>query len=732
MELLESLNPAQREAACAPDGPLLILAGAGSGKTRVLACRIAWLLGERQVPPWAFAGVTFTNKAAAELRARVGVATGVDARRLSVATFHSLGVRLLREFGAAIGLPPGFTILDDDDALSVARDALKDTGRTGDVPPAALLKLISLAKAEDRSPDDLAASAADARSEIVAAAYRRYEARLREAAATDFDDLIRLPIRLLATDEAARTAVHDRFRHVLVDEYQDTSPAQYRFLRAITGPHRNVTCVGDPDQSIYGWRGADIRNILEFERDFPDAKVVALERNYRSTPRILAAAGAVIAHNLRRKPKKLWTEGPPGPPVAVLEAMDETEEAGWIVTALGRHLERGETPGDLAVLYRTHAQSRPLEEALVRAGIPYALLGGVKFYARREVKDVLAWARLWINPADTVSFGRALAAPPRGIGETTLDKLTAAAVGRPVLDHLRADATQDALPARARGAAREFLAVLDRGSEALAEEGIAAALAVILEESGYLPWLDEKHPQDAMERRENLRELLAAAQAADEAGVTLDGFLENAALMSELDRRGDLPDRVVLMTLHNAKGLEFGHVTITGLEDGLLPHASSRGDLEELEEERRLFYVGLTRAKRSVVLTHARGRKSWNEFHWMRPSPFLDELPAEHVARLYGPDALPLPDDWAPPAVTAPVTSAEPELTRVPVEEEWREERPLRNGEEVVHPRFGHGRVLRVEGRGADARITVGFPRAGTKTLVAGLSRLRRADEVAA
>src|SRR5688572_5226959 len=336
MQLLETLNPAQREAACAPDGPLLILAGAGSGKTRVLASRIAWLLAERGVPPWAFAGVTFTNKAAAELRARVGVATGVDPRRLTVATFHSLGARLLREFGAAIGLPPGFTIFDDEESMSVARDALKDTGRTGDVPPAALLKLISLAKAEDRSPDDLASSAADARAEIVAAAYRRYEARLREAAAADFDDLIRLPIRLLAADEAARTAVHERFRHVLVDEYQDTSPAQYRFLRAVTGPHRNVTCVGDPDQSIYGWRGADIRNILEFERDFPDARVVALERNYRSTPRILAAAGAVIAHNVRRKPKSLWTEGPPGPPVAVLEATDETEEAGWIVTALGR------------------------------------------------------------------------------------------------------------------------------------------------------------------------------------------------------------------------------------------------------------------------------------------------------------------------------------------------------------------------------------------------------------
>ncbi|MEK7476089.1 MAG: UvrD-helicase domain-containing protein [Candidatus Coatesbacteria bacterium] len=745
--LLETLNPVQREAACAPPGPLLVLAGAGSGKTRVLTCRILWLMTEGGVPPEAIVGLTFTNKAAEELRGRLGAAAGEAGRRLVLHTFHALGVRILRQWGSAMGLPPTFTILDDDDALDCVRDVMRAAGSTGALPPGEVRRAIGLAKAEGLDPAAYAGSAAgDARAELIAPLYARYERALKAAATLDFDDLIVWPERLLTGHPAVADEVRNRWRHVLVDEYQDTSPAQYRLLRALIGAGRDVTCVGDPDQSIYGWRGADIRNILEFERDFPDARVVTMEQNYRSTGRILEAASALIAHNERRKPKRLWTAGEAGRPIAWLLAADESEEAAWIAEAISRQIAAGAAAGDLAVLYRTHAQSRPLEEAFVRRGLPYALIGGVKFYARREVKDLLAYLRLLVNPWDAVSLARALGAPPRGVGEGSIEKLVAAASagaagavasgaaaaateGRPVLEVL-ADPRGPALPTRARQAVRDFLEIMDRAARTLEASGFAAALAGILESSGYLPWTVRRSPGDAAEREDNLRELLAAARSAEEKGVSATQFLETAALMADIDRLAALPDRVTLMTLHNAKGLEFPHVIVCGLEEGLLPHASSLADPDELEEERRLLYVGLTRARESVVLTAARGRRQYDRFAWGLVSRFVSELPSAVVASLDSPSALPLGLE-GPAAPDEPDDEpAEPsELERVPVEDEGTQS--LRPGEEVRHPRFGSGKVLKVTGRGPDARILVSFPRAGTKTLLAKLSHLSRMEEYA-
>ena len=730
-DLLESLNLVQREAACAPPGPLLVLAGAGSGKTRVLTCRILWLMTAEGVHPESIVGLTFTNKAAQELRGRLEAAVGPTSRRLVLHTFHALGARILRQWGAVAGLPPSFTILDDDDSVDAVRDAMRAAGATGVLPPAEVRGVIGLAKAEGLDPAAFAARAAGhTRDEQVAPLYARYEQVLRASAALDFDDLILRPERLMTQHPEVADEIRARWRHILVDEYQDTSPAQYRLLRALVGPERFVTCVGDPDQSIYGWRGADIRNILEFERDFPDARVVTMEQNYRSTGRILEAASALIAHNERRRPKRLWTSGEAGRPLAWILAADEGEEAAWIAEGLSRLRVAGAAAGDLAVLYRTHAQSRPLEEALVRRGIPYALIGGVKFYARREVKDLLAYLRVLVNPADAVSLARALGAPPRGFGEGSAEKLAAAAGTRPALEVL-ADAAGIALPPRARQAARDMTELLGRAARTLESDGFAAALAGILDASGYLAWVRLRTPGDAAEREENLRELLAAARSAEEAGASAARFLETAALMADIDRLDAVPDRVTLMTLHNAKGLEFPHVFICGLEEGLLPHASSLSDPAELEEERRLFYVGLTRARESVVLTAARGRRQYDKFAWGIVSRFVSELPTAVVTTLESPDWLPLPAGDVPRVAIPPVddSPAPGELERIPVEEEGME--ALRPGEDVRHPRFGTGKVLRVTGRGPEARILVSFPRAGTKTLLARLSRLSRVEEYA-
>jgi len=724
-QALEELNPEQAEAVTAPDGPLLVLAGAGSGKTRVLTHRIAHLMS-RGVEPWRIAGVTFTNKAAEEMRRRVDILAGGAASRVMLHTFHALGARLLREHGDALGLPRGFSILDEDDSLVLVKASLAALGRSGDIAAEAAWSRISAAKSSGLGPAGFRERAAGPLDGLVADVFDGYEEGKARAAAADFDDLITLPVRLFTEHPGLAERFHDKVRHILVDEYQDTSPAQYAMLKALAGPRRNVTCVGDPDQSIYRWRGADIRNILEFERDFPDARVVTLERNYRSTPAILSAASELISHNRKRKPKKLWAEGPRGRPLAFHLAMDQDSEARFAAGAVMRLMEEGARPSDFAVLYRTNAQSRALEEAFVHARIPYTVVGGMKFYARREVKDMLSYLRLLVNPADTVAFARAASAPPRGIGETSLARLAGAAAvsGQPVL---AAAATPEALalvPARSRPAVQGFLGLMRRLEAEAAERGWSEALALASRESGYADWLARGERGEAEDRMGNVRELLSAARSSEESGSSLEEFMEHAALLADIDAWKGAEPGTVLMTLHNAKGLEFPHVIVCGLEEGLLPHASSIADEDELEEERRLFYVGLTRAKETVTLAAARGRRTRDRFSWCLPSRFLSELPPALLAEVESPLSLPLPLDLEGTGVHAVrPDSGGPGETREPVDDGGGDAHP-RPGTRVRHPRFGPGTVIQLSGAGDDLNVTVSFPRWGRKTFLARLARL--------
>ena len=753
---LELLNPEQKEAVTAPEGPLLVLAGAGSGKTRVLTHRIAWLISEWNIEPWRIAGVTFTNKAAGEMRRRLNLLIGPPASAVLLHTFHALGARLLREYGSVLGLPRGFTILDDDDSESLIRSTLKSLNRTGDMPAEAVWSRISLAKSAGKTSAEFADDAGGPQDGLVADVFREYEAAKKLAASVDFDDLINLPTIMLSAHQEVATAFHERVRHILVDEYQDTSPAQYRFLMALAGPSRSVTCVGDPDQSIYRWRGADIRNILSFEEDFTDARTVTLERNYRSTGRILEAASGLISNNTRRKPKKLWTEGPRGRPLAYHLANDHDAEARFISDAVARWIHGGANAGDFAVLYRTHAQSRALEEALVRSRIPYTVIGGVKFFARREVKDMLAYLRLLINPADTVAFMRAIGAPARGAGDQSVARIAGASslTGRPIMEMAGDPDTLALLPARARTAIAGFSALIKKLGETAAERGWSEALTEAVEKSGYADWLVRQGGQESEDRLENLRELLNAARTAEESGTTLEQYMEHAALLAGIDLLVEAGAALTMMTLHNAKGLEFPHVFIPGMEEGLLPHASSIAEPEELEEERRLFYVGLTRARESVVLTGARSRRIRDRFSWTLPSRFLGELPQDIVANVESPMVFPLAENAECNGVPAPERRYEHAQEETPYQyrerrqshsaprsapraslpgdrqerryerDEPDEEGRPRLGARVRHAKFGAGTVIQLSGAGDELMITVSFTRHGRKTLLAKMAHL--------
>jgi DNA helicase-2/ATP-dependent DNA helicase PcrA len=714
------------------------------------------MLSELGAHPGSIAGVTFTNKAAEEMRSRLAGLAGLSSRALYLHTFHALGARLLREFGSAIGLPPTFVILDEEDATALVRERLKAHPRGGDIPggPEGVRAAISRAKSRGESPAEFGARATGPYEELVSEIFTSYEKTRARLNAADFDDLILLPTRLITEHARVREVLHDRIRHVLVDEYQDTNPAQYAFLRALVGPARDITCVGDPDQSIYRWRGADIRIILEFEQNFPEARVITMEQNYRSTGLILEAASALITHNRQRRPKTLWTAAGAGRTPVFYQALDEIDEARFVAATIIR-LEAGEGTRDAAVLYRTHAQSRALEEELTRRGLRYIVVGGTKFYARREVKDALSYLRLLSNPADGLSLKRALSAPPRGVGEATLARIAAVAEesGRPVMEILADPAVVGALPSRPRTALAGFLGLAKRLEEILASEGYSAALGTALEESGYLPWLDDRKPGEADDRKNNLKELVAAVRTAEESGVSLSDFLERAALMAELDKlsvlgasdasgepRADRP--IVLMTLHNAKGLEFRHVFLCGLEDGLLPHANSLDDPAELEEERRLLYVGLTRARETVILTAARGRRQYDAFRWGLNSRFLSEIPRTILTEVGSPEALfgGAPPPGASGAGLAPASPApvamlaagadSGKITRISEDDGgWEDDSVPGPGEEVRHHRFGVGRVVSLNGRGPEMRVTVAFPRSGQKTFVAGVARLSRIKE---
>ncbi len=717
---MTDLNEAQLAAVTHEDGALLVVAGAGSGKTRVLTRRIAWLIGERGLDPSSILAFTFTNKAAREMKERIESLVGASAaRELWVGTFHATCARLLRRESRHAGLPPAFTIFDREDQLSLLKQALRETEvPSDDIKPGTFLGRISDAKNAFIDPAGSLQSAESDVERRIARVYAAYEQGLVRAGAVDFDDLIVRAARLLEADEDVRTRYAGRFRQVLVDEYQDTNHAQFRLVSGFASTHGNVTAVGDDDQSIYGWRGADLSNVLDFERRFSRSSVVRLEQNYRSTGNILAAASAVIAKNRARKGKTLWTKEGEGARLRLVLSGDEQAEGERLAREALKQREKGRSLRDVAVLFRTNAQSRALELAFRRAGVPYDLVGGVSFFDRKEVKDVLSYLRVALNPRDVVSFLRIMNTPKRGLGDKVRDRIEQAArEGQAPGEALGALVDLGLLAGPATLKARTLLDLLDE-MRARAGEPADRLIEETLRRTQYLDWLDEAFPQDSPERRENVGELVVAARQfveesrAEDGEGSLAGFLTEAALVADVDRWAASDDRVVLLTMHNAKGLEFPVVIVAGLEEGLLPHGSSVED-HELEEERRLFYVALTRAKEEVILSAASFRRRYDRTGAAELSRFVREIPSELLV-------------VESPLITRPSISAGGSGWR---DQGWRDSggrdsgRPgaspsfpgsanLKDkavGRRIYHEKFGRGRVVSAFGQGADKRYSIEF-----------------------
>jgi len=705
MDLLDDLNPPQQQAVTHPGGPLLILAGAGSGKTRVLAYRVAYLMRHGGVPPARILAVTFTNKAANEMRARVDRLIGsAVARNMWIGTFHHICSMILRRRGDRIGVERNFLIFDQDDQRSLVRQILKDLGLDDRrFPPAVMLAMIDKAKNEAIGPAAYAEQATGFYEEVVARVYRAYQAGLRDHNALDFDDLLLEVLRLFTEVPEVREEYQDRFQHVLVDEYQDTNRAQYLIVRTLAEKHRNIVCVGDDDQSIYKFRGADVRNMLDFERDYPDATIIKLEQNYRSTKTILAAASAVIRRNPHRHEKTLWTANSDGEAISLYEAYDGHDEARAIADEIKRSRD-GLKYRDMVVLYRTNAQSRLFEEQFLRAGIPYAIVGGVRFYERKEVRDLIAYLRLALNPSDNVSVERILNVPRRGIGDVSLDRLKTFAAGHGIglLEALSHPEGSDLLPKPAQRAAAEFAGLMERLRARAQRVRATDMLEAAIVETGYQAMLEAEGTDEAYSRLENLRELVTVAQEFEQTTgeESVEAFLQHLALVTDLDTWQTDVDRATLMTLHSAKGLEFPVVFLAGLEEGLFPHARALEEDGGLEEERRLCYVGMTRAKQRLYLSHARNRTIFGAAMPGVASRFLDEVPEELISRL---------------RPTPPPTAVWPDEDRaVPT---------FTTGDRVRHVAFGEGTVLEVEGEGVRAVVTVRFSQ-GVKRLALGYAPL--------
>lgn len=745
IDLLEGLNEAQRAAVVAEDGPLLIIAGPGSGKTRVLTHRIAYLVRERQVPPWQICAVTFTNKAAREMKERLERLIGGEATRLAVGTFHALCAQFLRQYGQEIGLARSFTIYDDDDQIGLIKRALKEIDLDPKQnPPRGLLSGISAAKSAGLSPDEYARQADNYRAEVIARIYRLYQAYLEQNGALDFDDLLRRALDLLCLpDGVAASRLPARFHHVLVDEYQDTNRVQFELVRRLAATHGSIYCVGDPDQSIYSWRGATIQNILDFEEVYPTARVIKLEQNYRSTKSILRAADAVIVANTQRKEKELWTENDEGMSVSVRELFDERQEAQFVVQEIQRLIERqGHSTSDVAVLYRTNVQSRPLEEACARYGLPYQLIGGTRFYERREIKDVLALLRLILNPLDDVSLRRVIDAMPigRGLGSRTWLRLEswAATVGLSVAGALAAwlepgAAMAPPLTGAAAAAARNLGELFARLRAGLGALDLTTLFDQAVHDSGYATALQESGEEERWENVQALR-----ARLADYLSLPLDAqlltFLEEAALVADVDAIDGQRDKLLLITLHAAKGLEFPVVFITGLEEGMLPHARSLDTVTGLEEERRLAYVGITRARERLYLTYARQRTSYSGVPQVsQRSSLLDSIEAASgVVGSRGRLGSGRPTS-GPPSRSAPLAPTRGSTPAGRGREAWSDEgaagqpelvAAVRIGDRVRHQRFGVGVVRAVTPTRGDIEVTVDFEGYGAKRLMASLAHL--------
>ena len=739
-DTLADLNEAQREAVLHFEGPLLVLAGAGSGKTRVLTRRIARLIDHHGVDPSRILAVTFTNKAAQEMRGRVARLLGEEPTGMWIGTFHAIGARMLRREAQLIGRTNAFTIYDEEQSLAVVKrvmDRLRISSKTWS--PKAIRAAISDAKNALVSVEEYASLALDPLSRAAAQVYEHLEVALRDANAVDFDDLLVHPVRIFQNHANRLASYRERFQFILVDEYQDTNRAQYQLIALLGAKHGNVCVVGDDDQSIYGWRGADIRNILDFEKDFPAARVVRLEENYRSTPEVLELANVVISVNASRRGKTLRATRGGGEQVTVVGCLDERDEAEWVADEIKARqaLGRPRFLRDIAVLYRTNAQSRALEESLRRRGMPYKLIGAVRFYDRREIRDLMSYLRLIANPADDDAFLRAIAVPKRGLGDTTLDALGEIARGARI-SMLEAAGRGDLL-AKLRPAARQaladFAALLTRFRERAEDTAVDELLRMLIEDIRYVDVLRAEGP-DSTERIDNVRELVvgAAEQVADEGGEVgtrpLDHFLQRASLITDVDRQDPDAEAVTMMTLHNAKGLEFPVVFITGLEEGLFPLSRAHDEPEQLEEERRLFYVGITRAEEKLYLTHARSRRRNGENLPSIPSSFLQPIPHSMLdqqstirLRATGKSVLPMSPSMRRPGT--PVRS----MRAVDHDVEASQDAPrFVKGERVKHGRFGAGSVVELTGVGREMKVTVDFDdeSVGRKRLVVAYAGLER------
>ena len=756
MDLLSGLNPEQREAVLKTEGPLLILAGAGSGKTRVIAHRIAHLVSDGLTEPDRILAVTFTNKAAGEMRSRVEALLGTDCRSMWVSTFHALCARLLRREAPQIGLSRDFVIYDSSDQMTLMKHVLREAGLDGTLQPRVVLSRISHAKNRMEAADGIP-GAWTSRDEQVSKLFASYTKALKEANALDFDDLLLKTVELFEQSASVRERYSKKFRYVMVDEYQDTNRPQYLLVRHLA-THHNLCVVGDPDQSIYKWRGADLRNILDFEHDFPEVATVRLERNYRSTQVILDAASAVIANNRNRKDKRLYTERSGGAKILYYRAGDDLDEAEF-VSRTSRMALHEDPENTVAILYRTNSQSRTLEDALRRAGTPYRIIGGVRFYERKEVKDALAYLRLILNPHDDVSFRRVVNVPARGIGKGVMESLEAIPLPAetdthtlsPLLAELHPRASNDSLwsrllhgidrrllPNRALASLTAFRDLILNLAAIAAEEPVSLALGKVLDRSGYLQDLRDERSEEAEGRIENLLELVSAAREYESRNPepSLGGFVDQLSLLSDVDEEAGAKNaRVVMLTMHSAKGLEFPIVVISGLEEGLFPHSRSSDDEVELEEERRLCYVAITRAQRRLVLTSAARRRVFGDYQSTEPSRFVDEIPAELIEEV--------PSSFARSFLTPPPSYAqfrdarrggsyrgrareEPEVYAYE-DEDQSLPREMKLGAKVRHPKFGVGTILSVEPLDDDTKLVVRFLSVGQKTLRARFAKLEMA-----
>ncbi len=777
---LSILNPPQQKAVVTTEGPLLVLAGAGSGKTRVLTHRVAYLI-EQGVMPWSILAITFTNKAAKEMKERIEVLAGESAQDIWVSTFHSCCARILRRDIEKLGYERSFSIYDDDDQMSLIKAIVKELNLNDKMyPPREIKTIISDAKNRLLTPNEWLKDAGDDfRNLKIFEVFQRYEKRLKESNALDFDDLLMKTMVLLTEHAPVLDYYRRKFNYILVDEYQDTNMAQYELIRLLAGDKRNVCVVGDDDQSIYGWRGADIRNILEFEKDFPGCQVIKLEQNYRSTGNILDAANQVIAHNAGRKEKALWTDSGEGEKIRVYTAEDERDEAAFICGQLERLRRGGANVGDAAILYRTNAQSRVLEEALVRIGIPYRVYGGMKFYERKEVKDLIAYLRALVNPSDDLAIRRIINEPRRGIGESTIQALRDYAQQEEMPLSSAVLLAEDAgLTARARNPVMKFAALLEELNEARETMAADEFLRHVIDKTGYEAQFKQTENDENRSRLENISELETAIKEyiAREPEGGLEGFLENVALVTDIDGMDEHAQVLTLMTLHSAKGLEFDTVFLAGMEETIFPTSRSLYDEEKLEEERRLCYVGITRAKKLLFLTSARTRALYGSRQANMRSRFLEEIPNRLMMNLnqsrqserrmppaktggfYGSSsggysnpytnnysygagssygARPAVVSPAKPVVSSPAAKPSPTAaagktvinipgvvkgTQAFVGSQARKSAPaalFKKGDRIKHGKYGEGVVTSVAGEGRNARMTIRFDKDGSEKMFA-------------